>query len=51
MDESTKNSSERFEKAFKGLDRGLWHVFTNPRELSERVDELSRNPKALVGGE
>ena len=50
MDEKSKNSPERFEKAFRGLDRRLWHVFTDPRELAERVDRLARDPNALVGG-
>jgi len=51
MDEEKKNAPERFEKAFDGLDRRLWHVFTDPAELAERVDELSRDEDALVGGE
>ena len=41
MDEKSKNSTERFEQAFKGLDRSLWHVFNDPGELVERVDALS----------
>lgn len=51
MDTKTKNSPERFEKAFKGLDRKLWHVFTDPSELQGRVDVLANNPNALVGGQ
>lgn len=51
MDIKTKNAPERFEKAFKGLDRKLWHVFTDPAELTARVDQLSQNRDALVGGE
>lgn len=45
-----RNSDERFEKAFKGLDRGLWHVYDDASTLQRRVDELARNPEALVGG-
>ena len=51
MDEKNKNSAERFEKAFEGLERRLWHVFTEPGELAERVDELARDPDGMVGGE
>jgi hypothetical protein len=51
MDEKTKNSPERFEKAFKGLDRKLWHVFTDPSELAARIDGLASRPDSLVGGE
>lgn len=40
MDEEVKNGDERFEKAFEGVERGLWHVFTEPGEVAERVDEL-----------
>ncbi|KAF2481987.1 hypothetical protein BDY17DRAFT_253187 [Neohortaea acidophila] len=47
---AAKNAPERFEKAFKGLDRGLWHVFTEPEELRARVEELGRDAEALVGG-
>lgn len=42
MDVKNRNSDERFEKAFKGLDRSLWHVYTDAGELRERVDRLSR---------
>nr|POE93292.1 phosphatidate phosphatase app1 [Quercus suber] len=51
MDEAKKNAPERFEKAFEGLERKRWHVFTEPSGLAERVDELSRDENALVGGE
>ncbi|KAK4553428.1 hypothetical protein LTR86_009485 [Recurvomyces mirabilis] len=50
MNETEKNKPERFEKAFEGLDRKLWHVFTDPAELAERIDELSRDPEMMVGG-
>jgi hypothetical protein len=40
MDEEVKNGDGRFEKAFEGLERGVWHVFTEPGEVAERVDEL-----------
>ncbi|KAI7597018.1 hypothetical protein KC343_g16927, partial [Hortaea werneckii] len=46
-----KNQPERFEKAFRELDPRLWYVFSDPAELAERVEELSRHPDALVGGE
>lgn len=51
MDEAKKNAPERFEKAFEGVERERWHVFTDPAELAARVDELSRDDGALVGGE
>lgn len=51
FDEKEKNSPQRFEEAFKGLDRKLWHVYTDPGELAARVDELAKDPEALVGGE
>jgi hypothetical protein len=50
MDVKTKNLEERFEKAFEGLERGLWHVFTDPGELAERIEELGTNENAMVGG-
>ncbi|KAL9067563.1 MAG: hypothetical protein Q9157_006767 [Trypethelium eluteriae] len=40
MDEAEKNADARFEKAFQGLSREMWHVFTDPKELVEMVDEL-----------
>lgn len=51
MDTERKNSPQRFEDAFKGLNRKLWHVFTDPSELSARIDALTRDGSAMVGGE
>lgn len=42
MDESRKNSDERFEKAFKDVPRDVWYVFQDPRELYAKVDALVR---------
>ena len=50
MNDQVKNAEERFERAFEGLDRGLWHVFTEPGELTERVQDLSVNEDASGGG-
>lgn len=41
MDEETKNGDERFEKAFEGVDRNIWHVFTDPKEVAERISRLN----------
>ena len=27
-----KNEPERFEKAFKDVPKGVWHVFSDPKE-------------------
>ncbi|KAL1583272.1 hypothetical protein WHR41_07847 [Cladosporium halotolerans] len=40
MDEEKKNGEARFERAFEGLERGLWHVFEDPREVGEAVGRL-----------
>lgn len=40
MDESKKNSPERFEKAFKDVPQEVWYVFENPSELYEKIDKL-----------
>jgi phosphatidate phosphatase APP1 len=40
MDEGEKNKPERFEKAFHGLPKTLWHVFEDPSELYAKVDAL-----------
>ncbi|KAF1983984.1 hypothetical protein K402DRAFT_396175 [Aulographum hederae CBS 113979] len=40
MDEARKNSDERFEKAFEGVERSKWVVFEDPNELQERVQGL-----------
>lgn len=34
-----KNEPERFEKAFEGIPKEIWHVFEDPKELYEKVDE------------
>ncbi|KAI9691284.1 MAG: hypothetical protein M1820_009782 [Bogoriella megaspora] len=46
LNEEDKNSDERFEKAFEGLDRGLWHVFEEPGELKALVDGLVKKDVA-----
>ena len=40
LDEDGKNKDERFEKAFKGVPRKVWHVFVDPGELYAMVDAL-----------
>nr|OQO31949.1 hypothetical protein B0A51_00289 [Rachicladosporium sp. CCFEE 5018] len=40
MNENEKNSSGRFEKAFKGVDRRLWYVFEKPGEVAERIEGM-----------
>ncbi|KAF2715694.1 actin filament organization protein-like protein App1-like protein [Pleomassaria siparia CBS 279.74] len=40
MDEEKKNSPERFEKAFKGVPKNVWYVFSDPSELYEKIDAL-----------
>jgi phosphatidate phosphatase APP1 len=40
MDEGTKNGEARFEKAFEGVEKSIWHVFTDPNEVAEKVDAL-----------
>ena len=37
-----RNKPERFEKAFEGVDKGLWYVFDEPGEVRERIDRLVR---------
>ncbi|KAL6707515.1 hypothetical protein ACN47E_004085 [Coniothyrium glycines] len=40
MDEGKKNDPERFEKAFKGVPKDIWYVFTDPQELYAKIDAL-----------
>ena len=40
MQSTDKNSDERFEKAFKGVDRSIWQTFVEPKELGEAVAGL-----------
>jgi len=42
LDATDKNTDARFEKAFSGVPKGVWSVFTDPRELYESVDGLSQ---------
>ncbi|KAL1637777.1 hypothetical protein SLS56_000332 [Neofusicoccum ribis] len=40
IDKTSKNTPERFEKAFDGIDKSVWAVFDNPDELYQKVDAL-----------
>ncbi|KAI1174242.1 hypothetical protein F4777DRAFT_394167 [Nemania sp. FL0916] len=40
----SKNEPERFEKAFKDVPREIWHVFTDPETVREKVDQLVSGP-------
>jgi phosphatidate phosphatase APP1 len=42
MDSTEKNSDERFQKAFDGVPKSVWHVFEDPAELYDRVEELTK---------
>ncbi|KAJ4288563.1 hypothetical protein N0V90_011800 [Kalmusia sp. IMI 367209] len=40
VDDTEKNTPGRFERAFKDVPRGVWHVFEDPGELYAKVDAL-----------
>jgi len=40
MKNTDKNTDERFEKAFKGVNRSVWRTFEDPKELYEAVEQL-----------
>ena len=40
MKGTDKNEDVRFEKAFRGVDRGVWRTFEDPMELYEAVEQL-----------
>ncbi|KAF2104063.1 hypothetical protein NA57DRAFT_62792 [Rhizodiscina lignyota] len=40
IDETEKNSDERFEKAFKGVPNDIYYIFEKPEEVYEYVDAL-----------
>lgn len=40
QDSEARNKPSRFEKAFKGVPTGVWHVFENPQELHAKVASL-----------
>lgn len=40
MQSGGKNEMERFEKAFKGVDRRIWKTFEDPAELWGEVEML-----------
>lgn len=35
-----RNKPERFEKAFEGVPKSIWHVFEDPKELYGKLDAL-----------
>ena len=38
-----KNKPERFEKAFEGVPRDIWQLFTDPqKDLAEHVKQLGK---------
>lgn len=40
MEGTDKNTDERFEKAFAGVERSVWRTFEDPVELKEAVEAL-----------
>lgn len=42
IDQTGKNSDERFEKAFRGVPREIWRTFTEPEELYDAIDALKK---------
>jgi len=40
MDEVNLNSQARFEKAFRDVPRSVWTIYTDPKELVQRVESL-----------
>ncbi|GAB7353846.1 hypothetical protein MBLNU459_g4212t1 [Dothideomycetes sp. NU459] len=40
VNQHEKNAPERFQKAFEGLDSGIWHVFDEPAEVQEKISQL-----------
>ena len=40
MEGTDKNTPERFEKAFQGVDKSVWTTFKDPSELREAVERL-----------
>jgi phosphatidate phosphatase APP1 len=35
-----RDGDQRFEKAFEGLERRIWHLFTEPGEVVGRIQEM-----------
>ncbi|KAK4691047.1 hypothetical protein P7C71_g5876, partial [Lecanoromycetidae sp. Uapishka_2] len=40
MKDTDKNTDERFEKAFKGVDKSIWRTFEDPKELYGAIEQL-----------
>ena len=40
MKDTDKNTPERFEKAFEGVDKAVWQTFADPAELREAVAKM-----------
>ncbi|PVF96075.1 hypothetical protein CPB86DRAFT_807906 [Serendipita vermifera] len=45
--EATLNTPERFEKAFEGIPKSVWKVFTDGKELMEEVEKLKVERNAV----
>lgn len=42
MKSTDKNEDQRFEKAFRGVDRSIWRTFVEPQELRDAIEGLGR---------
>ncbi|EKG12683.1 protein of unknown function DUF2183 [Macrophomina phaseolina MS6] len=40
IDKTSKNTPERFGKAFDGIDKSIWAVFDKPEEIYQKLDRL-----------
>jgi hypothetical protein len=42
-----RNSDERFEKAFEGIDRSMWRVFEEPEDVGRWVEKLAQREERM----
>jgi hypothetical protein len=42
-----RNSDERFENAFEGLDRGIWRAFEEPEDVGRWVEKLAQREERM----
>lgn len=38
-----KNEPERFERAFQGVPKTVWHVFESPEECYQIINDVFKN--------